>query len=194
MGLIRSFSFPSEGSIEPTYIHPCSHSPLLLSLTQSHISPGHTSAGPLVLFISCPSVHGPQISLLSFFLPSLSVYTISICLMYSVPFAVPAMSIFRPSLPCLYLLPLLLLSYQLFSSFFLVSSVPPSHLSLPSHFFSAPPHPHTHTLYLFFLSKSPLMCFIGAVCNSLPAHFSWLRCSTTFKYNIESVMQKRYRA
>lgn len=45
MGLIRLFSFPSAGSIDPVCNHPCYHSPLL-SLTQSHISPGHTPVGP----------------------------------------------------------------------------------------------------------------------------------------------------
>lgn len=66
MGLVLLFSFPSAGSIDPACNQPCFRSPLL-SLTQSHISPGHTPLGPLALFISCPSLHGATNLSLSFF-------------------------------------------------------------------------------------------------------------------------------
>lgn len=130
----------------------------------------------------------PQATNLSFILlPSFPVYTIVICLMYVVPFTVPVMSISDvgalfvspPSAPPFISVIFFFLSYSFASSLTYLLQLSPSCTALlsvyPSSFFPNPP-----------------MCFIG-VCNSLPAHFSWLRCSTTLKYNIESVMQKHYR-
>lgn len=188
MGLVRLFSFPLAGSIDPACIHSCSHNPLL-SLTQPHTSPGHTPVGPLALFISCPSLCRPQISLFhSFAIPPCVHYLdlldvrCTICRTCDVNFCLLVL--------CLYLLPPLLLSYQFFSSFFLVPSVPPSLIShcLLTSFLYNPLSVYPSS----FIPNSP-KCFIGAVCNSLPTHFSWLRCSTTFEYNIESVKQKHYR-
>lgn len=139
---------------------------------------------PLVRFITCPSLRRPQISL-SFFLPSLSVYTILMCLMCAVPFAEPVMSISV----CLRLVCISSPRSSFHICYFpLVPSVPPSDLSLLSRFFPAHSPP---SVYSF--SPNPPMGFIGAVSNSLPTHCSWLRCSTTLKYNIESVVQKHYR-
>lgn len=189
MGLVRLFSFPSAGSVDPARNRPSPlPQPAPLPDPVAHIPAGHTPVGPLVLFISCPSLRGLQISLFHSFAISPCVHYLDlldvrcpICRTCDVNFCLPAL--------CLYLLPLLLLSYQFFSS--LPPSVPPSlifHCLQP--FF--PPQPPL-SVYPASFFPNPPMCFIGAACNSLPTHFSWLRCSTTFKYNIESVMQKHYR-
>lgn len=136
MGLVRflfSFSWLYRPCLQP------SHDPLL-SPTQSHISPGHTPVGPLALFISCPSLHGPQISLFHSFAISPCVHYLDL-LDVRCPICRTCDVNFCLSMLCLYLLPLLLLSYQFLSSFFLLPSVSPSLIYqcfLPSFLFTLP--------------------------------------------------------
>lgn len=162
-------SFPSAGS--------CLHLFLLLPRT------------PPPQFDSFHALHSTGHKSLSFtLLPSHSVYIISICLMYAVLFAAPMLSVSLSRTPSLDLLPLLL--FQIGS--YLLSFM--SSLFLPLIFhccFTFFPSQST-LLSLYSLLPNPLICFTGAAHNSLPAHFSWLRCSTTFKYNIEAIMRKPY--
>lgn len=126
---------------------------------------------PPVLFISCPSLHRPRIFLFHSFASPLSVYTIWMCLMCVVPFAVPVMSISvrlcipppppPPNGPSVHAATFFFfLSCSLsFSS--LPPSLPPSDLSLPPlpYFPRTSLAPASHqpptSLRLLFLSKSP---------------------------------------
>lgn len=181
MGLIPLLSsFPSAGS--------CLHL-FLLSQTTPPPPPQDTLAPQ---FDSFHALHSTGHKSLSFvLLPSQSVYIISICLMYAVLFAVPMLSVSLCRAPCLYLLPLLL--FQMGS--YLLSFMSFLFLPLIFHccFTSQPSFPHNQpSLSLYSFLPNPLICFIGAAYDSLPTHFSWLRCSTTFKYNIEAIMRKPY--
>ena len=198
MGLIRLFSLVSSaGSMDPARNHPCSTGTLrLLPDPVAHIPRTH-STGPPGSIHFMPFTRQGHKSLSFILSPSLPMYAISICLMCAVPFAVPVMSISVRR--CFVCISSLRSSFHIssFPSFFLVPSVPPlSHLSLLPPYLSLPappPPPHLFTRRLFFFPPNPQTCFIGAAFNSLPTHFSWLRCSTTFKCNMDSVMQKHYR-
>lgn len=174
MGLVRLSSFPWAGSIDMAcnIPAPTAHPSLWPSRTYP---PRHTPVGPLALFISYLSLCRPRNSFFhSFAISSCVHFWVARCTLSHLP-----------HLWCqflsdctLYLLLLLLYLYLFFSSFHSLIF----HCFLPS-----------FPVYSASFYPNPPMFFIGAVCNSLPAHFLQFRCSTAFKYNTESVKQKHYR-
>lgn len=168
MGLIRLLSFPSAGSIDPARIHPSSPWP-----SRTHIPQDTLQWAPW--FYSFHALHSTGHKSLSFILlPSLS---LSLCVHYldlldvRCPICRTCDVNFCLSAPCLYLLPLLLLSYQLFSSFSLVPSVPPSDLSLLFPFFPAQSNPPPPPL-LFTLSFQIPQCALLVQCAIHCQHIS----------------------
>lgn len=133
MDLVCLFSFPLACSIDPACNHPCSQpTPLLDPI--AHIPTTHSSGPP-------GSIHfmpftPPVLNLSFILLPSLPVYTISICMIYAVPFAVPVMSI--SVCLCFVRLSSLCSSFRISSfllSFLFLLFYTLSHLSLPPPFF-----------------------------------------------------------
>lgn len=134
---------------------PCSTGTLrLLPDPVAHIPRTH-STGPPGSIHFMPFTRQGHKSLSFILSASLPMYTISICLMCAVPFAVPVMSISVRR--CFVCISSLRSSFHIssFPSFFLVPPVPPlSHLSLLPPYLSLPP-PHLFTRRLFFFPESP---------------------------------------